>query len=246
MNMAESAKREKIKSIRLTKNSSENLNSHFGFLSSKRDSKSTNNSDISIEMTENVEDLKRFENHRSFSRKLKTPMKSNPFLQVNDFSLITTLGEGSFGRVILACLKTNKKFYAIKVMNKEHLIQYNQKDHTFNEKNILSSCDHPNIIKLYTCFKDNSYIYFVLELLCQSDLFSLLKRQKNGFEENQARFYAANLFLAFEYLHQNDVIYRDLKPENILIGSNGYLKLSDFGFAKRVKYKTYTICGTPG
>lgn len=179
--------------------------------SSDTNSESTSSSNTSITKTENADDFERYESFRSFRRKFKNPMKSNPFLQVNDFLLVTTLGEGSFGRVLLACCRQNKKFYAIKVMNKEHLIQFNQKEHTFNEKNILSSCDHPNIIKLYSCFKDNSYIYFVLELLCQSDLYSLLKRQKSGFEENQARFYAANLFLAFEYLHENNVIYRDLK-----------------------------------
>lgn len=190
-------------------------------------------------------DFEKFENKINFNRKLKHPMKSNPHLQVSDFSLITTLGQGSFGRVLLAICKNKKKFYAIKVMDKEHIIEHRQKEHTFSEKNILSSCDHPNIIKMYSCFKDNTYLYFVLELLCQSDLYALLKKQKYGFDENQARFYAANIFLALEYLHENNVIYRDLKPENILISTNGYLKLSDFGFAKRIRDKTLTLCGTP-
>ena len=49
----------------------------------------------------------------------------------------------------------------------------------------------------------------------------------------------------FEYLHSKSVIYRDLKPENLLIADDGYLKLTDFGFAKVVEGRTYTLCGTP-
>lgn len=155
-----------------------------------------------------------------------------------------TLGRGSFGRVLLAFHKTNNKFYAVKVLNKEKLVKNNQIDHTINERNIIQACDHPNIVKLYCSFKDNSYIYFITDLHCHSDLYSVLKRSK-GFDEDHSRFYAANIFLALEYLHINDIIYRDLKPENILITSNGYLKLTDFGFAKRIEGLTSTMCGTP-
>lgn len=82
------------------------------------------------------------------------------------------------------------------------------------------------------------------ELCLHADLYTLIKRN-HGFNETQAKFYAANVFLAFEYLHANKVIFRDLKPENVMIGANGYLKLIDFGFAKRIHGLTRTLCGTP-
>ena len=65
------------------------------------------------------------------------------------------------------------------------------------------------------------------------------------FESHKAAFYASHILLVFEYLHSKNIIYRDLKPENVLIGSDGYLKLTDFGFAKTIENRTFTLCGTP-
>ena len=153
---------------------------------------------------------------KEFTKKIKNPTKSNPKTKLTDFSLICTVGNGSYGRVILSYHKNSKNFYALKVINKEQLVQNDQVSHTINERNILSACMHPNIIKMFQCFKDNTNIYFIIELTCHGDLYSLLKQNK-FFSEEQSKFYAGNIFLAFEYLHANNIIYRDLKPENILI-----------------------------
>lgn len=92
--------------------------------------------------------------------------------------------------------------------------------------------------------QDDRYLYLVLELVQGGELFTYL-RQSGRFLAPQASFYAAQVTMMFEYLHSKNVIYRDLKPENILIGTDGYLKLTDFGFAKIVEGRTYTLCGTP-
>jgi len=119
-----------------------------------------------------------------------------------------------------------------------------QVDHTLNEKRILECVSFPFIVNMVSNFKDNSNLYMVLEFVPGGELFKHL-RNVGKFEETHSRFYAAQIVLAFEYLHHLGVIYRDLKPENILVDSRGYIKISDFGFAKRVRGRTWTLCGTP-
>ena len=86
----------------------------------------------------------------------------------------------------------------------------------------------------------------LMEYVSGGELFGYL-RNVQRIPTKHARMYLAELVLALEYLHENNIVYRDLKPENILIDANGYLKMTDFGFAKKLKpdEKTFTLCGTP-
>jgi protein kinase A len=70
-------------------------------------------------------------------------------------------------------------------------------------------------------------------------------RYLQRFPNPVAKFYAAEVTLALEYLHSHQIIYRDLKPENLLLDRHGHLKITDFGFAKDVPDITWTLCGTP-
>jgi serine/threonine protein kinase len=103
---------------------------------------------------------------------------------------------------------------------------------------------HPFLVNLHGFSQNPSYLYFAIEYVPGGDLFTYL-RKIGKFDNEQSQTYAAQITLMFEYLHSLSIIYRDLKPENLLIAADGYLKLTDFGFAKRVEERTYTLCGTP-
>ncbi|ORZ25816.1 kinase-like domain-containing protein [Absidia repens] len=174
------------------------------------------------------------------------PVKRNKHrkLRLDDFTLKQTLGTGACGRVHLAQSKFNNKHYAIKTLNKYDVVRKKQVDHTNNEFTILRDIDHPFLVKLWDAFQDDSHLFMVMDYVPGGELFRVLRRQKK-FSEEAVRFYAAEVILALEYLHANEIIYRDLKPENILLDGKGHVKLTDFGFAKRVPTYTYTVCGTP-
>ena len=87
-------------------------------------------------------------------------------------------------------------------------------------------------------------MYFLLRYIQGGELFTYL-RSEGTVQPDTARFYASNVALMFEYLHSKNIVYRDLKPENLLVDTNGYLMLTDYGFAKVVDSRTYTLCGTP-
>jgi len=177
-----------------------------------------------------------------FSRKWEEPPKSNASL--TDFELRKTLGTGSFGRVMLVQHKSTNRYMALKILNKDKVIKMKQVEHTLSEKKILYCVSFPFLVSMVYSFKDNCNLYMVLEFVSGGEMFSYL-RKVGRFNEKQSQFYAAQIVLLFQYLHHLDVIYRDLKPENCLLDSRGYIKVTDFGFAKRVKGRTWTLCGTP-
>ena len=165
-------------------------------------------------------------------------------MKLSDYEIGETLGTGSFGRVRISKNKKTNEYVAMKIMKKVEILKSKQADHIANEIKILSMIDHPFVIKFDGFTQDEKYLYLALELINGGELFTYL-RAVGRFPVDQARVYIAQIVSIFEYLHSKNIIYRDLKPENILIHKSGYLKLTDFGFAKIVEGRTYTLCGTP-
>ncbi|CEP07803.1 hypothetical protein [Parasitella parasitica] len=170
--------------------------------------------------------------------------QDRPRLKLGDFKMMRTLGTGSFGRVHLVQSRVNKRFYAVKVLKKSEVVRLKQVEHTNNEKHILEAVAHPFLINMWGTFQDNVNLYVIMDYVPGGELFSVLRRSKR-FPDHVAKFYAAEVILAIEYMHSKNVIYRDLKPENLLLDSQGHIKITDFGFAKHVPDITWTLCGTP-
>lgn len=114
------------------------------------------------------------------------------------------------------------------------------------ERRILEQIKHPFIVRMDYAFQTAEKLYFVLEYCPGGELFFYLS-QIGRFKEDAARFYASNILLAIEHLHQKDTLYRDLKPENVMMGKEGYVKLTDFGLSKdnfNDKSEAKSLCGT--
>ncbi|KAK7560828.1 kinase-like domain-containing protein [Phyllosticta paracitricarpa] len=163
---------------------------------------------------------------------------------LGDFTIQRTLGTGSFGRVHLVQSKHNQRFYAIKVLKKAQVVKMKQVEHTNDERKMLQKVKHPFLITLWGTFQDSKNLYMVMDFVEGGELFSLLRKSQR-FPNPVAKFYAAEVTLALDYLHSLNIIYRDLKPENLLLDRHGHLKITDFGFAKEVPDITWTLCGTP-
>jgi serum/glucocorticoid-regulated kinase 2 len=168
-------------------------------------------------------------------------------LTIDDFTLLKVVGKGSYGTVMLARKKDSSEVLAIKMLKKSYLKKRKQETHTLSERWILETINHPFIVNLKYAFQNTEKLYFALEFCPGGELFFHLQRVEN-FDEEVTRFYSAQMVLALEHLHKNNVIYRDLKPENVLIHNDGYIKLTDFGLAKEnvINDKdAMSFCGTP-
>ncbi|CAM6089012.1 unnamed protein product [Calypogeia fissa] len=162
----------------------------------------------------------------------------------NEFKLGAILGTGSFGRVHFALHQPTTQICATKSLSKASILKTRQIEHVKQEKSILKDIDFPFIVNLLGSCQDSSCVHLVLEYVCGGEFFTYL-RSTGRFDENTTRFYAAQVLVSFEYIHNMDIIYRDLKPENMLLDQDGNIKIADFGFAKKIDRRTFTLCGTP-
>lgn len=168
----------------------------------------------------------------------------NDKIKLDELVLVKKLGSGMFGQVFLVYCPASNFLYALKTVPRSKIALYEIQDNLVLERKVLLQIDHPLIIKLVKTFKDENRIYFLMEYVQGLDLFDAL-REMNILNNENSRFYIGCLVLMLEHLHEREIIYRDLKPENIMIDPQGYPKLIDFGTAKVLVNRTYTIVGTP-
>ncbi|KAH9300279.1 hypothetical protein KI387_011862 [Taxus chinensis] len=160
--------------------------------------------------------------------------KRDGILGLSHFRLLKRLGCGDIGSVYLSELSGTKCYFAMKVMDKASLASRKKLLRAQTEREILQSLDHPFLPTLYTHFETDKFSCLVMEFCPGGDLHTLRQRQPGKhFSELAARFYAAEVLLALEYLHMLGVVYRDLKPENVLVREDGHIMLSDFDLSLR-------------
>ena len=173
-----------------------------------------------------------------------------PEATIKDFTIISTIGEGSFGKVLLARHNKTQSKYAIKRISK--LDKNNQEGKTYfkREIEIMYKIHQNNIVRLFNHFEDNEYCYFVMEYIENGNLFEQPCWKNNKcFPSNEVAKIIKEIVCAVYYLHNMDppIIHRDIKPENVLIDKNGVAKLTDFGWSNYVDSNEIrrTYCGTP-
>ncbi|CAM9484004.1 unnamed protein product [Chrysoparadoxa australica] len=179
----------------------------------------------------------------------KMQAQSKPKVNLNSFKMIRVIGKGSFGKVFLVREKVSGQLYAMKVvLRKDNIIKRNQVEHTKTERNVLGYVKHPFIVGLNMAFQTRDKLFFVLDYCAGGELFFHLGKL-GKFPGPRARFYAAEIALALQYVHTLDIVYRDLKPENVLLNDRGHIRLTDFGLSKEgISDNTsgaHSFCGTP-
>ena len=178
------------------------------------------------------------------------------------------LGEGHFGSVRSAFKRkeySQHKVFAVKSISLKKLSEKEYRDLILEVK-ILSSLEHPHIVKFYETYHDNKYFHIVIELCRGNNLYMRLKKLKGRMKEEHVKIIILKILHAINYCHSKGIVHRDLKPENIVFESpssysNDYnenneeenndndfnIKICDFGLSalKKSTDKLHTILGTP-
>uniref|UniRef100_A0A182JR94 Aurora kinase n=1 Tax=Anopheles christyi TaxID=43041 RepID=A0A182JR94_9DIPT len=165
---------------------------------------------------------------------------------LSNFDIGRPLGRGKFGNVYLAREKETKFVIALKVLFKKQVHAQGIEHQVRREIEIQSHLRHPNILRMYGYFHDESRIYLILEYAPGGTLFKEQQQQPGKrFPENRCAIYVYSLVSALIYLHERNVIHRDIKPENLLLGHGGELKIADFGWSVHEPTSSRTtLCGT--
>ena len=180
-------------------------------------------------------------------------------IKIEECTTHSVLGQGTFGQVTMVTVSSLPgQSFAMKRMSKQSIVESEHQQRVILEKNALQAMDCKFVINLLGTYQDDSSVYFLTDVVMGGDLMSYMIEQ-DTLEPVEAQFFLANLCEAIAHTHEKGFIHRDIKPENCLIGADGYLKLCDYGLAKRLPSSVvlpnsgsteivtlaFTMCGTP-
>ena len=175
-------------------------------------------------------------------KKKKESTNQSNLVCLRNFKVLGILGVGGFGTVFKVQHILTEKIYAMKVMNKNFIIQKKYLHYVVGEFEIMKMLSgFPFVIDLHYCFQTANYLYMIIDI-CPGGDFADLKYVNN------MKLFLAEVILAFEHIHNHHVVYRDLKPENILLDTTGHIKICDFNLAKAnisKQKKATSFCGSP-
>lgn len=181
----------------------------------------------------------------NWTQQIRNLLLITPNMSIDNFEIVSTIARGYYGKVLLAKKKGTSEYYAIKTIHKSRLVKANKTHTILVERNILAKTNHPFIIGIRYAFQTDTKLFLALEYAPGGSLFNLVQ-QRGTIKPKEVKMYIAELSMAINYLHNNNIIYRDLKSENVLLDAQGYAKLTDFGLAKilTIQDTTSTFCGT--
>ncbi|GET90091.1 zinc finger protein kinase-like [Leishmania tarentolae] len=178
---------------------------------------------------------------------LPGPSGTSSPVSFHDFQLLTVIGRGTFGKVLKVQMRATREVYAMKIMNKATVYRRCMASYVKEENAILTSLrPNPYIVRCHYVFQTEYYLVFVLDYLPGGELYDYIYPAL-CLSPEAARIYAAELVLALECLHCQDVVHRDLKPENVVLAADGHICLTDFGLARRAfsRSRRRSFVGSP-
>ena len=176
---------------------------------------------------------------------LRTATYQETNYSMDQFDIVSVIGRGFHGKVMLVRHKQTRDLFAMKTVHKARLMKSNKVHTVIRERNILAKARNPFIVQLCFAFQTDRKFYLGLEYVPGGELFRRMQNE-DEIPVNEVKLYVAEVAIALDYLHSLGIVYRDLKPENVLITCDGHIKLTDFGLSKELSDEvTTTFCGTP-